>query len=385
MPEVNREQYFEKIEERAKEAKLVRRIVFYVILGLAVIIAAAAGGGYYYVQNALEPVNPGSDKKVEVKIPRGSSVSDIAKTLEKENIITSPLVFRYYVKYKNVGGFQAGIHMFSPSMEIDEIINQLQQTGRSATNVAFKMTIPEGLRMTDVAGIIADKTDLEKKAILEKMQDRKYIKRTFMKDYSFLTKAILAEGVRYPLEGYLFPATYSFTEEKPSLEDIMSKMLDKTGKVLQDFQADIAKSKLSVHEVMTLASVIEEEAKTEEGRRIVSSVFHNRLKKGMKLQSNPTVDYAVKKHRVKMSTEDTEVDSPYNTYVHKGLPIGPISNPGKESISAAVNPKQTDYMYFYARPNGEIMAAKEYEKFLEIKHKYEDEWEAYMKKKKEKQ
>ncbi|HEU5140916.1 MAG TPA: endolytic transglycosylase MltG [Bacillales bacterium] len=385
MPVVNREQHFEKIEERAKEAKLVRRIVFYVILGLAVILAAAAGGGYYYVQNALEPVNPDNDKKVEVKIQRGSSSSEIAKALEKNNIINSSLVFRYYVKYKNVGGFQAGIHTFSPSMEIDEIIEQLQKTGRAITNVVFKMTIPEGLRMTDVADTIAEKTDLKKKEILEKMQDRKYIKSTFMKDYPFLTKAILEDKIRYPLEGYLFPATYSFTEENPSLEAVIDKMLDKTGEVLQDFQADIAKSKMSVHEIMTLASVIEEEAKKEEGRRIVSSVFHNRLKKGMKLQSNPTVDYAVKKHRVKMSTKDTKVDSPYNTYVHKGLPVGPISNPGKGSISAAVNPKQTDYLYFYARPSGEIMAAKDYEKFLEIKHKYEDEWEAYLKKKNEKQ
>ncbi|HET7628368.1 MAG TPA: endolytic transglycosylase MltG [Bacillales bacterium] len=384
MPEGNIEGASYTIEQRAKENRLVRKIVFIVTVVIAVLLLAAAGGGYYYVHNALQPVQPGSDEQVEVGIDYGSSVEDIARTLEKEGVINSALVFRYYVKYKNESGFQAGTYQLSPSMTIDEIIDQLKE-GKIKKAVAFKMTIPEGLWMEQVAEIVAKKTNISKKQFLNKMKDRTYIKETYMKDYPFLKDVILKKGIHYPLEGYLFPATYSFTEDEPTMETIIDKMLDKTSQVLQEFDGQIAKSKMSVHQVLTLASIIEEEAPKKETRGKVSSVFHNRLKKDMPLQSNPTVDYAVHEHRVQISEKELKVDSPYNTYKYKGLPIGPICNPSKSSIAAAVNPENTDYLYFYARPNGDIVFAKTYEKFLQAKHKYEKEWEEYLQKQEKKQ
>ncbi|HET7522300.1 MAG TPA: endolytic transglycosylase MltG, partial [Bacillales bacterium] len=197
----------QEMATRAKEAKLVRKIVFFVVVGIVVVLTAVIGGGAYYVQNALEPVNPDSDKTVKVYIERGSSVTEIAQQLESRNIINSSLVFRYYVKYKNAGGFQAGTHTFSPSMPIDEVIDQLRKTGKAKNVTKLKLTFAEGLSLQDIAGIIAEKTDLQKHDILKKMKDRKYIKNTYMDEYWFLNEVILDEDIRYPLEGYLFPAT----------------------------------------------------------------------------------------------------------------------------------------------------------------------------------
>ncbi|HET7578013.1 MAG TPA: endolytic transglycosylase MltG [Bacillales bacterium] len=378
MPQLNHNDHFQKMEERAREARLVRRIVFCVVLALVVIIAGAAASGYFYVHNALQPVNPDSHKKIRVKIPSGSSVEDIAHILDQKGVINSALVFHYYIKYKNAGGFKAGMYAFSPSMSIDTIIDKLE-SGEVA-GPALKLTFPEGLWMTKVADIIASQTDLDKSDILSKMKDRDYIRKTYMSDYPFLKDVILKKGIRYPLEGYLFPATYSFSKKNPSLEDVIRKMLDKTGAVLQDFQPQIKKSDMSIHEVLTLASMIQEEGTNQENRRGISSVLHNRLKKDMPLQSDPTVDYALKEHHIRLLNKELDTDSPYNTYANKGLPIGPIANPGKKSIDAALNPAHTDNLYFYGRPNGKVEFAKTYDQFLKIKHKYQDEWLDYKKK-----
>lgn len=375
----NHENHFQELEKRAKEAKLVRKIVFFVVIALIVVILAVAGGGYYYVHSALQPVNPNNHKKVKVDIPLGSSVSDIAHRLDEKGIIKSALVFRYYIKYKNENGFQAGDYMLSPSMQMDQIINDLKK-GHVSQTVAVKLAFPEGLWMSNVADIIAAKTNLKKQDILAKMKNKKYIKKTYMKDYPFLTKTILKPGIRYPLEGYLFPATYSFTKKDPSLETIIHKMLDKTASILKEYKPQIAKSNMSVHQVLTLASMIQRESTNKLNRRGISSVFHNRLKKGMPLQSDPTVNYSAHKHRVQLSTDDLKINSPYNTYKNKGLPIGPIANPGEKSIVAALNPAQTDDLFFYARPNGKVEFAKTYSAFLQIKNKYQDEWKKYAKK-----
>lgn len=366
----------QKLHERASEAKIVRKIVFYIAAGIGILLIAVIGGGVFYVQNALEPVDPDSDQYVEVNIPLGSSVAQIGEELKSKNLIKSPTVFRYYVKYKNESGFQAGDYELSPSMAIDEIIAHLKQ-GQVNKEAAFRLTIREGLWMTDIAEAIAEETDLEKDAILRKMKDRQYIENTYLGEYPFLKKTILDDGIRYPLEGYLFPATYAFAEENPSLETIVKKMLDKTGAVLNEFETNIEQSDFSIHQVLTLASLIEEEGTNEENRRKISSVFHNRLEENMPLQSNPTVNYAVQKHRGWIEGDDINVDSSYNTYIHKGLPIGPVANPGKDAIEASLNPIETDYYYFIARVNGEILFSKTYEKHEQHVEQYKDEWEAY--------
>lgn len=383
MPDFKEKDYLQRIEQKADDARIVRKVLLIVVAAMVILMAAGIGGGYYYIQSALNPVNPDSHKKIEVKIPLGSSVSEIAHRLDDKGIIKNAFVFHAYVKYKNVNGFQAGTYLLSPSMDIKHIIDQLKN-GKVDQKLALKMTFPEGISISKVADIIAAHTNLKKSEIIKKMKDRSYIQKNYMKHYPFLTDKILKKGIRYPLEGYLFPATYSFTKKNPSLEAIIHDMLDKTSAVLKQFQPQISNSKMNVHQVLTLASMIQAESTNDTNRGGISSVFHNRLKKGMPLQSDPTVNYAAGKHRVQLTSNDTKLDSPYNTYKYKGLPIGPIDNPGEKSIDAALNPTSTDDLYFYARPNGKVEFAKNYQGFLQLKHKYEGKWKTYIENQKKK-
>lgn len=372
---------YNKGKDRAKEASTVRRIVWFTVLALVVVIAVIIGTGYFYIQHALKPVTPESNKKVEVHIERGASVSDIAHKLDKKGIVRSAMVFQGYTKYKHAGSFQAGDYEFTPSMDIDQIMDRMHKGEVAA---ALQLQFPEGIWMTDIAGIIAKNTNYKKKDILKKMKNNKYIKNTYMKEYSFLNKVILGSDIRYPLEGYLFPATYSFAKKNPPLETILKKMLDKTGTILDKYQAQMNKNKQSPHEVMTLASLIEQEGTKKGNRRKISSVFYNRLHKDMPLQTDPTIDYARKKHDAQITLKDLKMGSPYNTYQHKGLPPGPIAIPGENSIAAAVNPDHTDYLYFYAKLDGKIFFSKTYKQHRKVVKKYNKDWKEYIRKEKNK-
>lgn len=371
----------EKMEVRAREARAVRKIVLVITVAFGVLFLSACIGGYFYISHALAPVDPDSDKKKVVEIPLGSTVAEIAAILEKEGVIHSATIFRYYVRYKNESGFQAGTYQLSPSMSVSEIIAALKK-GKVYKQPVFRMTIPEGLWMTDIAAIIAEKTGLSKGDILKKMKDRQYVRNHFYDEYDFLTSEIFNEKIIYPLEGYLFPATYAFYENDPSLETVISKMLAKTGEVLKKVNIKQEKGKMSIHEVLTLASLIEEEATKKADRKKISSVFYNRMEEGMLLQFDPTVKYALQS-KEPLSKQDLRVDSPYNTYRYKGLPPGPIANPGLSSIKAALHPANTEYKYFFARVNGQVLFSKTYEEHLRIVRKYDDEWERYFKKRKQ--
>ncbi|WP_349407969.1 endolytic transglycosylase MltG [Pseudalkalibacillus sp. SCS-8] len=360
------------ILRRNQEAKVVRRIV---ILILTIIILAIIGvgiGGYVYIKGALEPVDKTNKKPIEVEIPIGTSTSQIANKLEDKGVIKSALVFKYYVKYKNDNDFQAGNYELNQSMGLKEVIASLKD-GKVYKKAEMTVRIAEGLRIPEVAAKIADQTDYSEEEILKKMKDEEYIK-SLMAKYPVLDKKILDDDIIWPLEGYLFPATYEFYKKDPALESIIESMIKKTSTVVSKYQAGIDESKYSTHEILTLASVIEEEARKVEDRHMVSGVFYNRLKKGMKLQSDVTVTYAQQESKVTVTYKDTEVDSPYNTYNQTGLPIGPISSPGESAIKAAVNPEANPYYYFFARPNGEVLYAKNLDEHNKIKQKYIQEW-----------
>lgn len=371
--------HYEKLAQRAKEAKIVRRIVLVIISAIIIFLGASSAFGYYYIKHALQPVNPQSHKKIEVSIPIGSSSSEIGKILKQKGIIRNAKIFHYYVKYKNETGFQAGTYQFSPSMSLDDIIANLKD-GKVYKNIAFKLTIPEGYWTVDIAKRIASKTNLKEKDILKKLQDRSYIKKTYMSKYPFLKDVILKKQIKYPLEGYLFPATYSFTKKNPTLEEIVTKMLDKTQSMLNKYSNDLSNSKFTVHQVLTMASLIEQEAPKKSDRQKIASVFYNRLKEHMPLQTDPTIAYAMQKHITNYTKKDLKVSSAYNTYTHSGLPVGPIGNPGEESLKAALQPKQTDYLYFYARPNGETIFSKTLSDHNAVVAKYSHEWTDYNKK-----
>ncbi|MCY8935321.1 endolytic transglycosylase MltG [Peribacillus frigoritolerans] len=346
-----------KLLEQQGEAKLVRKIIMITIASLILLIGIVGLVGFLYINSAMKPVDPDDDTIKKVKIPIGSSVNGISTLLEEQGIIKDARVFKYYIKFRNESGFQAGEYKLSPSMPIEDIVTSIK-TGKLMKEAAMKITIPEGKQLIQIADIIAGKTGEDPKKVFKKLNDKKFVNSMQEQFPQLLTSEIENEKVLYPLEGYLFPATYDFYEEKPTLESIVIEMLKKTEETLQAYEGQMDKNDYSVHEMLTFASLVEEEATAQVDRGKIASVFYNRIKEGMPLQTDPTVLYAKGSHKSRVYYKDLEVKSPYNTYKNKGLPPGPIANAGTTSIDAVLKPEKTDYLYFLATPEGEVLYSK---------------------------
>lgn len=359
----------DKLIDRSEEAKTVRKIVAIIIISIVLILFVGGISGYMYVKSALKPVNPDSEQEINVQIPMGSSTSDIASILEDKGIIKDARVFRFYIKFQNESDFQAGDYTFSPSMTLDDIIKSLKN-GKVLEGAIYSVTIPEGKTIDQIAEIYAKKLPVKKKDILNKVNNPKFVKQLIDTYPEVLSDEILDKDIRTPLEGYLFAATYKFYDEEPSVESIVSKMLKKTLKVVSPYLNEISAQDFSVHEALTMASLVENEARTEEQRKKIAGVFYNRLESGMPLQTDPTVLYALGKHKDKVSLKDLKIESPYNTYYIDTLPIGPISNFAESSLEATLKPEESDYKYFLHDDKGHIHYAATFDEHVDLKEKY---------------
>jgi UPF0755 protein len=364
-----KETLMKRLLERQEEAKVIRKIVGLIILSLIIVIGGTAVGGYLYVNSALKPVDPENTKPVKVEIPIGSGVTSIGNILEENGIVKNATVFKYYVKFNNESGFQAGSYDLTPSMTLSEIVNSLK-TGKVMRKAEFKITIPEGLQLDKIAEIIADKSPYKKDEIEKKLNDKKWLEQLKKEYPNLITDELLNKDIKRPLEGYLYPVTYSFYEKKPSLEEILTKMIAQTDEVLAQYKSSMADREFTAHKLLTMASLIEEEATEKADRGKISSVFYNRIEEGMPLQTDPTVLYALGEHKSRTVYKDLEVDSPYNTYKVAGLPPGPIANAGLSSIEAALQPEDTNYYYFLASSNGSVYYSETLEEHNEKKAKY---------------
>ncbi|RLQ98127.1 endolytic transglycosylase MltG [Falsibacillus albus] len=359
-----------KLLERQGEARTVRRIVLIVCLVLILIIGGVGLGGFLYVNSAMKPVDPHDKTPKTVKIPIGSSVSSIGHILEKNDIIKSALVFKYYVKFNNESGFQAGDYDLTSSMSLKDIVTSLKK-GKVMKQATLKLTIPEGLQIDQIADIIAKKTGMKQEDILKKLDEKTYTDKLMKEHPQLLTKEIYGKDIKHPLEGYLYPATYSFYEKKTTLNEIVEKMLDKTEETITPYKDEMKEKNVSPHKLLTMASLIEEEATQKADRHKISSVFYNRIKEKMPLQTDPTVLYALGKHKSRVLYEDLKKDSPYNTYVYPGLPPGPIASPGESSVEAAIHPAKTDDLYFLTDPKtGKFYYSKTLQEHNKNKAKY---------------
>lgn len=193
---------------------------------------------------------------------------------------------------------------------------------------------------------------------MNQLTNQQFIKQMQKKYPNTITDDIFNRRIKYALEGYLYPATYSFYEESPPLSEIIETMIKKTDEMLVPYRNKMKELSLSTHQFLTLASLVEEEATEKADREKIASVFYNRLEKNMPLQTDPTVLYSLGKHKERVYYKDLEVNSPYNTYKHKGLPPGPIANAGKQSLDAVANPADTNYFYFLATKEGEVIFTK---------------------------
>ncbi len=360
--------------ERAEEAKVVRKVVFAVISFLLLFFSFVGIFLYMYVKSALGAVEPKSTETVDVEIPIGSSMSDIAQILEEHGIIKDQRIFRLYLKVKNEVDFQAGQYTLSPSMTVQETIAELQ-TGKVIEEPLHRITIPEGKALEDIAEIFSKQLSFSKKDFIKTAKDKQFIKKLIETYPNLLTDEVLNKDIINPLEGYLFPATYDIYDEKISPEAVIEMMVNETNKRLEEREGLIEESDFTVHEILTLASVIEREAKFSEDRPKVSQVYMNRLNKNMKLQSDITAFYGLQ-HKQVVTYEDIKVKTPYNTYVIDGLPVGPISSPSLDAIDAVLEPEGEEFtkLYYFSRPSGETFYSDTLEEHNHIKKEYRHEW-----------
>ncbi len=367
--ENKKEEMYMKIHERKDEVKTVRKIVFITTSVLLFLIIVGGLIGYRYISSALKPVDPDTTEEIAVQIPLGSGVTAISAILEENGIVKNGQIFKYYAKFKNESQFQAGDYTFTPAMTLDEIIETLK-TGKLYRTPEFTITVPEGLTLEQIADVIAKNTSYTAEEFMAKVTDDAFIEQMIAEYPELITEEVKADNIRYDLEGYLYPATYPFYTKKPALEEIIGTMIEAMNTLVVDYKELIAERDMTVHEFLTFASLLEEEATASTDRETIASVFYNRLETGMPLQTDPTVLYSLGEHKDRVLYADLEVDNPYNTYKNKGLPPGPIAGAGKVSLEATAAPSSTDYLFFLADKEGNNHFAKTYEEHLVNVDKY---------------
>lgn len=308
-------------------------------------------------QNIYLPKDKKQKEETLFFISSGEGFREIGEKIEKEEFIKNALFFDFYVlitgEYKNI---QAGTYYLSPSMSIAKIVKKL-----SSGNIAKeKITIIEGWSIDDIADYLDSKNLISKEFFYQKLNDQDWNKFSFLADHP--------QGAG--LEGYLFPDTYFLpinTNEEKIIEIILTNF---EKKLTKNMLLKIQERDKSIFEIITMASLIEKEVKTIQDKKIVSGILWKRIESGMPLQVDATIAYITGKKTTKISTKETKIESPYNTYLNRGLPIGPICNPGLESIVAAIYPEKSDFWFYLSKEDGSTIFSKNYQDHLIAKNKY---------------
>lgn len=361
-----------KRDIRKKETSIIKKIMRYFMIALLLIVIIGGFFTWNYIKSETQPVDTAQTELVSFEIEQGASVKEVSKALEKEGIIRNSKLFNFYLKFKNVSGFKSGLYHVSKSMTLDEIIAELSGAGKDKDQNATKVLIREGEQLTDIAKEVEKSTKYSAEDFMAKVQDEDVLRYLVQKFPKLLTQSYNGYQVKYVLEGYLYPATYDMNDSK-TLQMLITEMVAKTDEVMSKYYDKILESDYTLQEIMALASLIEKEGTKLEDRKKISSVFHNRIKENMKLQTDVSVQYALGEHKESLSLADLEVDSPYNLYLNYGVGPGPYNSPSEDSIVAALEPEKTDYLYFLADIHTkEIYYAKTYEEHLELKAKYID-------------
>jgi hypothetical protein len=350
----------ESVKPTKKKKKF--RFVRFLVTLLILLALLGVGGfyGYRYAESALQPIDPSSKQYVKVQIPEGSNSQEIGSILEKSGLIKHGLLFTAYVKYKNYSDLKSGYYNLQKSMSTEDLIKALQKGGTPEPQevVYANLIIPEGFTLEQIAQTVAQlqgefKEPLTTEAFMAKVQDENFIAQEVAR-YPKLLESLPAKdsGVRYRLEGYLFPATYTI-KESTTIESLIDEMLATMDKNLSPHYATIKEKNLTVNELLTIASLVEKEGAKTEDRKLIAGVFYNRLNLGMPLQSNIAILYAEGKLGQKISLADdvaidTTIDSPYNVYKNIGLMPGPVDSPSLDAIESSINQTKSDNLFFVA-------------------------------------
>lgn len=310
---------------------------------------------YFVVENVKYPLKS-NEKKVNINIDNEKDLYQVIDKLGEEKLVKNAFILKWYVNehFGNVD-VKKGKYSFSNNITLNEFEIYLKEGIKDDEPV--KVLIPEGSDIEHIANILEKKGIISSVDFLESCKNYKLP--SFVKEDS---------KRRYNLEGYLFPDTYEFLKGS-SGNEIINTMTSRFNLVMKQIQKDtgVQLNDNNIDNIVIMASIVEKEVEIPEERGKAASVFYNRLQKGMKLQSCATVLYALGVHKDKLYYKDLEVNSVYNTYKVKGLPEGPICNPGKGCILAAIKPANTNYLYFVSNNNGTHFFTDNSEKFLEVK------------------
>jgi UPF0755 protein len=331
---------------RAVRSLLILLLVF-------VILGGAAGGVYLYATGGSGPSEP-----VEVVVPRGATAADVGVLLKEAGVIRSSLAFRLMASLRGGGSdIKAGVYPMRTNMALGEAFLLLQE-GPEDRTPTVTLTVPEGFRVEQVADRIAEELGVRRQEFIGAATSGE-----------FVLPPYLPAGTS-TVEGFLFPETYE-VRQSAEAEDVIAIQLEQFRRVADGLPWERAEA-LSVtpYEIVIIASMIEEEARVPEDRAKIAAVIYNRLAKGMNLEIDATVLYALGRHKERVLYEDLEIDSPYNTYRNAGLPPTPIASPGQASLAAALQPADADYLYYVViDEDGRHAFTSSYEEFLRFKER----------------
>lgn len=327
-----------------KGPKLIIRIIIPILLFIIIF--------FIMYMNGISKVS-NNESIMSFEVPQGSTYITLAESLKTKNLIKSEFFYKLYIKTHNLKDLQAGTYKLSENMDVKELTNKLSN-GTIISGDYINITFKEGINMRRIIKLITEKTNIKEETIIDTLKDKTYLD-SLINTYWFLTNDIKNDNIYYSLEGYLYPDTYQISL-KGDIKDIFKSMLDNMELKLETYKKSIQNNKYSVHELITLASIVELEAANSDDRNGVAGVFYNRLENNWSLGSDVTTYYGAKIDMSERDLYQKEINE-YNSYNTRNskmagkLPVGPICIPSIESIEAVINPTSHNYYYFVADKN----------------------------------
>ena len=340
-----------------------------ILASIAAVLLIGCLGGFMFYKSSLNAVSHTSNQ-IQFEVNEGESSSSIISRLKEEYLIKNELVAKIYMKQSGLHEFKVGRYNLDQSWTTSEILSKLNDSTNAITD-QVSVTIPEGFWAKDIAKTVEEHTDVTTQELLDLWNDEAFIDEMIAK-YEFLSDEIKNEAYPVAFEGYLYPETYFFLRDS-SARDITIRLLDEFNAKYITYKDKIESKGTTISDLIKMASIVQFESGHPEDMKIIAGVFENRVNQNYRLQSSVTVCYALYEYD---SWKDCEsqymIESPYNTYVIEGLPIGPVCNPGLDAILAVLEPSKTDYMYFIADVYGDksVYYAVTYEEHLANIEKY---------------
>ena len=348
-------------ELRQKNRK--KRSIIPMLLTIIVVLGIAVLSIFYYMTT---PVDKSNNKDVTVEIKENYGSARIAQELKSKGLIRNEEVFKLYARLSPNTSFYVGNFNLKQSMSLPQIIQELGTKDKATLGNSFALI--EGDSILKIAKNL-EKTSLSSEEFLAKVNDAEFIKKLQKQFPELITNDVFGKDIKYALEGYLYPAIYDIADDE-TVEGLITKMVKLTNdkvvplykKNSRSWKISGQEKQISIHDYMTMASILEKESTKSDENKLIASVFLNRLAQGMKLQTDPSANYAADKLTGAPTQAELSLNNPYNTYVVVGLPPGPISSIGSVSYEALNNVENTDYLYFlHATKGGKAYFSKTYD------------------------